>query len=237
MSDLKCAYGVTTMPDRAETLLKQSLASLSKAGFSEPWLFVDDPHVSHLLELPATTRHNIGPMGHWWLSLWELFIRNPHADRYALFQDDILCCADLREYVERWYPECGYLNLITWPNNLQGIQPEDPQGWFKAPRNGKGAQGLVLDHDAVEALFAEPRIVKKFQELKNPRKSLDGAVRDALDNAGYREWVHNPSLLYHTGAMGKTSIEGNLRKQPYITSFLGEDFSPLGIERSESCDA
>jgi len=239
--NLTWAYGITTMPERGETFLKQSRESLARTGFNDPRFFVDDHHVgrsllveSVMLSTCTVTRNpTIGPMGNWWLALWELFIRSPHADRYAIFQDDILACSNLREYLERWYPENGYLNLISFPENLQGIQPEDPRGWRKAPRRGKGGQGLVFDQNAIAALFSQLRMVRKFQELKNPNKRLDGAVREAMENAGITEWIHNPSLLYHLGAMGKTSIANNKKKQPLITSFPGEDFNLLDIERSE----
>jgi hypothetical protein len=205
--------------------------SLAKVGFSKPRLFVDSSNVDTIeyLGLPTVRREsNIRPMGHWLLSLWELFIRNPKADRYALFQDDILCCANLKAYLEQWYPPCGYLNLITWPKN---VDDSASQGWYKALQPGKGGQGLVFDRETVEILLVQKRLVKKFQERLNSHQALDGAVYEAMKNAGYSEWVHNPSLLYHTGAKGKTSIKGDHRKQPLITSFLGENFNPLTIPR------
>lgn len=231
MSELKWAYGVTTMPSRQSGFLRQTLMSLAKSGFLNPRLFVDDDdyHHDYAGRLEITFRSpTIRPMGNWWLALLELFIREPHADRYAIFQDDILCCANLREYLERDFPPCGYLNLITWPWNLLEMDSKAPRGWFRAPKRGKGGQGLVFDNQAVVTLLGAARLIRKVQETKNFYRSLDGAVRDSFENAGYTEWVHNPSLLYHLGAMGKSSMSDG-KPQPLIDSWLGEDYDPLQI--------
>lgn len=245
MSELKWSYGVTTVPSRQHGFLKLTLESLAKAGFPKPRLFVDGdmpfvgnkplPDWPEYIGWEVTSRSpTIRPMGNWWLALWELFIREPHADRYAIFQDDILCCSNLREYLEREFPECGYLNLITFPTNLLGVASETPEGWFKALKRGKGGQGLVFDQAAVAALLMEMRVLRRLQDSVRGHRSLDGTVRDALYNAGFTEWVHNPSLLDHLGAKGKTSMPDG-KPQPTIKSFLGEDYNPLAVlERSES---
>lgn len=239
MSELKWSYGVTTVPSRADGFLKLTLESLTKAGFPKPRLFVDQSPPttfwSQYGHLEISFRDpTIRPMGNWWLALWELFIREPNANRYAIFQDDILCCSNLREYLEREFPECGYLNLITFPTNLVGVASETPEGWFKAPRQGRGAQGLVFDQAAVAALLMEMRVLRRLQDTIRGHRSLDGTVRDALYNTGVTEWVHNPSLLDHLGAKGKTSMPDG-KPQPTINSFLGEQYNPLTIlEESKS---
>jgi hypothetical protein len=224
------AYGITTFPTRRDNFLKQTIKSLAIAGFSDPHLFVDAPAEGYeKFGLKTTERTpTIRPMGHWWLSLWELFIRNPKAQKYAIFQDDILVCPNLREYLERWYPEKGYLNLISFPVNLPKVPENAEKGWSKAPKKGKGAQGLVFDRKALETLLGAPSILQKFQSGRKAHKSLDGAVYDALIGNGYEEWIHNPSLLYHLGAGNKTSMPDG-RPQQLINSFLGDTFDPLNL--------
>src|SRR5437870_5459108 len=104
---MKWSYGVTTVPSRRSTLLPKTLQSLRAAGFGEPRLFIDgckqDEAVGYSCQfrLPITARDPaVRPAGNWILSLWELYIREPVADRYAIFQDDLITYRNLRDYLE-----------------------------------------------------------------------------------------------------------------------------------------
>src|SRR5580693_4976412 len=103
---IRWAVGVTTVPARRDDLLPQTLTSLAKAGFDRPRLFVDSDQWSdswgrwretHSLFPSFSFRSPaLGVAANWVLSLHELWMRNPEANRFAMFQDDILACADLR---------------------------------------------------------------------------------------------------------------------------------------------
>ncbi len=88
------AYGVTTVPSRVNDLLPSTLASLKRAGFDKPVLFIDGDknHFTYSsLDLDYTLRRpNVRTAGNWTLSMLELYIREPTADRYAIFQDDLV---------------------------------------------------------------------------------------------------------------------------------------------------
>ena len=56
-------------------------------------------------------------------------------------------------------------------------------------------------------------------------KKTDGIIITAMKKAGYKEYVHNPSLVQHTGAV--SSMRN--RPHPQATSFRGEDFDALEL--------
>lgn len=237
------AYGVTTVPERARDLLPQTLRSLVAAGFDQPRIFVDGsqlPLASIDASLEQTLRWpKIKTFGNWSLSLWELVIRHPEADRYAMFQDDFITYKNLRQYLDRTpYPERGYCNLYTFPSN-QEIAP-DRVGWYEArsmeegcgnvfhgkrQQLGRGAVALIFSKEAVVALLSEPHFVTKPLDVSNPWKKVDGCIVTAMNKAGWREYVHNPSLVQHTG---KNSTMDNAPHK-LATSFRGEDFDALEL--------
>jgi len=240
------SYGVTTVPSRRQTLLPKVLASLAAAGFDAPRLFIDgclpSEHDYGAFKnaanwpLECSYRYpKIRAYGNWILALAELYIRQPTADRYALFQDDVLACAGLKKYLDGVpYPNKGYLNLCTFMSS-QEIAPKHP-GFFegrefkegqsgvvyhgKMQQLGRGAQGLVFNREAVQALLSAQHMIIKPTAARFPHKKIDGAVVEAMNQAGYREWVHNPSLLQHIGAIS------TLGHPSYPTvSFNGESWN------------
>ena len=237
------AFGITTIPERRTTTLPITIRSLTNAGFDNPILFIDDrddggwgleydmtiapPYLS--LRKVFRTDGRIKAFGHWILSLYELFIRNPHADLYALFQDDIIVSRNLRLYLDRvTLPNRGYLNLYTFPSN-QKVAPSTT-GFYRSNQNGKGATALVFDRESIVALLTSPHILTKLRS-RNHRawKSIDGGIIQAFKDANpvghWHEYVHNPSLVQHIGtqANGHQSTLGN-PEHLLAPSFMGEDF-------------
>ena len=102
------SVGVTTAP-RAVPTLADCLASLARAGWDHPRLFVDgDVAVPEAFaHLPRTDRRpQIGAWPNYFLALGELLMREPEADAYMIVQDDSLFADfDVRDYLER----------VLWP--------------------------------------------------------------------------------------------------------------------------
>lgn len=227
------SYGITTVPERRIDLFPRTLESLKKAGFDRPRLFIDgapDDREYKEFGLETTTRWpKIKTWGNWFLTLMELYIREPEADRYAIFQDDFVTYIGLREYLERQcYPEKGYWNLYTFPSN-QTLCPHGHMGWYKSNQWGRGAVGLVFNRETVTNLLLAKHNVMKAQAADRRHKSVDGAVNESLKQIGYTEYVHNPSLVQHTGLV---SSMGNLQHK-LAESFRGEDYDIRSILKSK----
>lgn len=229
---MKWAYGLCTVPERRNTLLIQTLESLRIAGFDSPRLFIDgdshDPNewAKQFPNFGSTIRSpRIRAYGNWILGLAELWIRNPEAERFAMFQDDFVTVRNLREYLTRCpYPEKGYQNLYTFPSNQTLAKTE---GWYPSNQFGRGAVALVFDRAATMALLQSQEMVERVQDAQRGFKAIDGGVVHALKKKGIREYVHNPSLVQHTGLV---SAIGN-KKHPLATSFRGEGWDCLEMLR------
>lgn len=235
---MKWVYGVTTVPHRKDDVLPKTLSSLRLGGFDAPHLFVDGSHPSDYWKkfgLEYTVRSQpVRAVGNWVLAIWELFIRNPAAHRYAIFQDDMICYRNLRQYLEQSpYPSKGYLNLYTFRGNEQIIKNK-PYGWYEAEildptrpayQSGRGGVALVFSRDAVLTLLPQPILIEKHTDAHMGDRKLDGMVVTAFNHVGWREYVHSPSLVQHTG---KISSIGN-RPQKLAHSFLGEDYDALRL--------
>ncbi len=161
---MKWSVGVTTVLERKNDLLPRTLDSLCAGGFDKPRLFVDncnDPKLYEHFGLEVTTHYpQIKTFGNWILSLWELWIREPNRDRYAIFQDDILVYPNLKQYLDSCkYPisEC-YLNLYTVPQNQQLAPKHERPCWFLSNQLGRGAVALVFSHEAVKFLLKQKHI-------------------------------------------------------------------------------
>ncbi len=226
---MKWSYGITTVPQRLSDLLPRTLCSLAAAGFDKPRLFVDgakDAEKYRQFGLEVTTRFpTIHTAGNWILSLAELYIREPTAERFAIFQDDLITYRNLRQYLERCeYPEEGYWNLYTFPQN-QKLVPKGVEGWFISNQRGLGAIATVFSLDAVVRLLTHPHLVKRPQDAKRGKRSIDGGIVTAFRKAGWKEYVHNPSLVQHTGVLSSMSN----KRHPLSSSFRGEEFDAMEL--------
>lgn len=209
---MKFVYGVTAVEQRKVDLLPRTLGSLKAAGFDQPRLFVDGSKDGFdSFDLPVTYRYpKVRTHGNWILSIYELYIRDPDADLYAIFQDDIEACADLRAYLETCkYPERGYWNLFTQTEN-QSLA-KDKTGWFLSNQMGRGALGLVFSRSVLKELLSARHMVDRPEDPKRGHQAVDGGIVTALKKAGVAEWCHSPSLLQHHG---EVSSMGNFKHAP-----------------------
>lgn len=237
---MRWAYGITTVPSRLNTTLPRTLKSLANAGFDKPRLFIDgtNDHIPYSqFGLEATYHYpQIKTFGNWCLALWELYIREPIAHRYAIFQDDMVTVPHLREYLERTkYPEKGYLNLFTFRDNELIIRDLKEPGFVESKwlndevnirlgkarfQSGRGAVALVFDQEAVWALLQQHHFVTRPTDTTWGTRRVDGCVCTAMNKAGFKEYIHNPSLVQHIGELS-SMMNG---PQPKALSFPGEDF-------------
>lgn len=226
---LSWSYGVTTVPERIDSLLPRTLKSLAGAGFGKPRLFVDKCHDFTAYEkfgLECTFHsENLLAYGNWINALWELYAKNPHADRYAIFQDDFVTYRNLRKYLDACeWPGQGYLNLFTFPAN-QSLAIEGESGWFQSNQKGLGALAIVFNQEAARVLVTHPHMVVRVKNPSRGHKFIDGGVVDTCAKLGWKEYVHNPTLVQHTGMV---SSIGRAR-HPLSPSFMGEEFDAMDL--------
>jgi hypothetical protein len=211
------AYGITTVPERVSNLLPQTIASLAAAGFNRPVLFVDG-HIPGYDDLEVVCHPNVGQLRNWMHALFYLFATKD-ADRYAIFEDDVLVCRQLREYLERCPPGKVYWNLITLDENRAFTQ--DVPGWHESNQLGRSACGLVFDRSTVDCLLRMERFVRG---PGNGETMSDAVVIATLKSLGYKELVHYPSLLQHVG------LESTLGNSfGHVSGFLGEEYDLLSM--------
>lgn len=234
---MKWAYGVTTVPSRRRDLLPRTLASLKAAGFCEPRLFVDGDKDGESWErefgLSVTARYPaVRTYGNWYLAMLELYIREPTAERYAIFQDDFVTVKNLKAYLSKApYPERGYLNLYTFPAN-QALAPlASPggvgAGFYKSNQKGRGAVALVFSREAVVTLLSSHHMAERPMHATRGWKAVDGGIVTAMEKAGWCEYVHDPSLTQH---VGDVSSMGN-KQHKKAETFPGERFDAMTLLR------
>lgn len=236
---MKWSYGITTVPTRiVKGTFRLSIDSLRAAGFDKPRIFVDGDTNQGWLNGQYRLEYTIHEppfkaYANWLLAILELYLREPRADRYVVFQDDIMVVKNLRQFLDASeYPKKGYWNLITYPCNIDRSPSKDYRGWYKSDQMGRGGQGLVFTREALAVLFSHKLILDHPHEHNGPR-SIDGAVSRIFRDRGWVEYVHAPGLLGHREG---PSIIG-VRTQPEIP-FIGEDFDALSlIHRGEPADA
>jgi hypothetical protein len=222
---MEWSYGVMTISSRVSSTLPPTLASLAAAGFAEPHLFIDDCRVPpDSLSSYNCTCHfpKLRIHGSWMLAAWELYFQKPHADRFAIFQDDLVTYKNLRKFLESFkYPPHSYLNLYTFPTNEHG------KGWHLSNQRGLGAVALVFSPEALQIVLEATHMIKRTLNDEKGYKSVDGGIIESMKKKGWAEWVHSPTLVQHTG---EQSAIGN-HKHPLAVSFRGEDFDAMGLVR------
>lgn len=234
---MKIAVGVTTVPERINDLLPKTLKSLETAGFTRSRLFVDgvdNPLPFFGWNVDVTCRGDrIGNFGNWYLGMVELFCRNPDADRYLMFEDDIVVCRGLREYLSRVeMPKNGYCNLYLGGERNPVLAVDKSPGWFLSDQLGIGALSLMFDRATVIRMLGSTRFVSHRLErtilpgwkCQRGEMNVDGAVLLALRNCGdpqIQEYCHNPGLVQHIGAGNSTLGNEKIAESPL---FAGEKF-------------
>lgn len=231
------ACGLTTCRERFKNLSTMHTAeSLYQAGFGDNLtIFKDDSQLtpSEFVNFVSRQSEPVGAFGNWLLGLWELFLRNPMADYFGMFQDDIRISKDVREYFEKTREhgqKKSYWNLFTMPATYRGPQnqelcPEGLQGWYPSNQMGRGALALIFDNNGVQNLLSSRNLVERANAATNRTRGIDQTVCETLKAVGYVELVHNPSLVQH---VSESSTIGS-PQYPQASSFRGEKFSALSL--------
>ena len=233
------AAALTTVPSRATTLLPETLKAVTTAGI-QPVLYVDGLLTAEQesvirqtagFDVTINQHRNIRTFANWYMAATDLYMTNPWAEHYLFLQDDLTCPKTLLQYLKSCrYPQNGYFNLYTFRENERVIEGKPP-GWIEAYRSrqghqlGLGAVGLIFPHNALITLLTQKHMLTRKRDAVRGNHSLDGAIVEAMNQAGYTEYVHNPSLLQHTG---EESSMGNA-KHAKALSYRGDDFDLMTL--------
>lgn len=240
---LNWTCGITTVPSRKDDLFPRTLASIEAAGFPKPTIFVDgasfklaqwyEDKYAPLGYSVEVRRHRIYAWGNWLLGLWDLYLRHPSYDRYAMFQDDVVFCKNLKRYLEcSEYPSNGYWNLYTNPPN-QTVIPRTKatrrqiEGWHPSNQLGFGALGLVFDNATVLKMFSHHHFPVRTKDADRGREGIDGAVVSVFNVTNGQEYIHHPSLVQHLGEY--STIQRKAQLYGPSKSFPGEGFDALKL--------
>ena len=68
-------------------------------------------------------------------------------------------------------------------------------------------------------------LVNRPQDVNRGHKAIDGGIVDALSPLGFVEYVHNPSLVQHTGLVSSMSN----KRHPTAETFPGENFDFMDL--------
>ena len=201
---MQWSVGVTTcmIDGELRKSFTQTMKSLNEARFATRSIgvFVD--------EKPA-----YGIVGNWILTAWELFLRNPKADFYAIFQDDIICCKNIKPYIEKTVSVHSkhYYNLYTSGSNFAHVNSVGiREGWKCSNLLGRGALALVFPRPVFMALLSSQELLAHVQSSKGAY-GIDGAIQKALSTQGIHEQVHYPSLVQHRD---EDEVPSTKRPQP-----------------------
>ncbi len=221
-----CA-GLTTSP-RAEPTLERSLRSLEKAGWPKAHVFAEP-----LVDLPSwlmphrrTIRaQKLGAWPNWFLSLNEMYLREPHADAYLICQDDVLYCQGLREYLEKtlWPSHrLGVVSLHTASHQDRG----DAHGFYTAQHGwgAWGAQAYVLPNPSVRALLRNGHVVNHRNRGPGAgMQNVDSVVGQWCKDTGLDYYLHTPSLAQHIGDTSTLWKDASATGRRRAATFVGEE--------------
>jgi len=218
------AVGVTTAPRLVPTLAR-CVASIQAAGWSDLRIFAEPG--SDLKGLGAGAEviqrtERLGAFRNFVASMRELLAEHSKAQAILLFQDDVILCREVRDFLERdlWpSPKTGVISIYT-PNH-KVYAPEDVKGcrWI----NSKwliGACALAFPRHVAEAIVAHPLAknwrgaAKGSQPVPHLKKAVDCYVGHAVAELNLRAYYYNPSMVQHiatTSAIGHGGANGKRR--------------------------
>lgn len=232
------AVGVTTAPRQTPTV-DRCVKSLKRSGF-HPFVF-SEPGSMTDLGCPVVQRHKrLGCWRNYVQTLRDLLCLQPNAEAIAVFQDDVVACLDLREFLEH----------DLWPSQRTGVvsvySPEEYEagesiGIDRRKKMILGLQGAVYPRAVAQRLVDEfghdwrgghdPKNSVAEPHLK---KAADTWVAESISKMGLGVFHYRPSMIQHIDAKSAIGHGGvnqirartgkHFRKSAH---FVGEDVSVL----------
>ena len=229
---MQFSFAITSCDSRMKSgALNETVDQLNKAGF---------PTNQLVKAIDGVDGEPYGMFGNWILTAWELWLRNPKSDFYCIFQDDIICCKNLKPYLQATlspHANC-YFNLYCGRSNTDHVMQlglddqRKRKGWHISNQNGRGALGLVFPRPVFMHLLSSQEMVSHPQEPEGTR-GIDKTICLAFRRLGIKEMVHYPSLIQHRD---ENDVVSTRRPQPGRVSpcFVGEEFDAMSFYKGSN---
>ena len=216
-----------TLSPRKKSTHNETLRSAKLAGFDDIHLFMDgkvevDDEFSHY---PVTIREpKLGAWKNWITTLKDLYELYPERDAYAIFQDDVSFCKNVKKFAEKtlWANSERHMGVASFysPSHYERPIP----GWYK--RN----VGLTL-RPAVTFVFS-PECVESVLRYfkKNPwkrKQNIDNAIGQWGKHTKRYPYFFSPSLCQHTGHTSVISPWKSIKGKRKSYKYVGEDFDAM----------
>lgn len=196
-SRLRWAVGLLTAP-RPESTIGTTLRGLLDAGFEDIQIFAE-PGSSvprEFAHLPRTVHgRKLGNVANFFTSLASLFLGQPEADAYALFQDDIEPARGLRAWCEDqfWPDGAGLVSLYTC------LAHQDTEPGWRVRKLGAyrtfGSQALVFRRDVLKEFLSDGRLLEIHE--RGRVHGDDMILGEWAERRGIGMAYHTPSLVAH----------------------------------------
>lgn len=181
-----------------------SLKSVRRAGWANVRVF-SEPHVSlSCTDAPSGLSKRdqvLGPFSNWYLGLTELYLRNPHCEAYAMFQDDIVLAPHTRDYLQDslWpAPQIGVLSLYCPSHehkpDITGFRAIN-WGW-----EAWGALAYVFSNPSIRTFLSDAIVLNhRHHGPADGSRNIDSVVGSWCQRTGLPYFIHTPSLVQHVG--------------------------------------
>jgi hypothetical protein len=220
------AIGMTIAP-RKPPYHNKTLKSAKIAGFDNIHLYMDGEVGvdEEFKDCPVTLRDPpLGPWKNWITTLEELYQTHPDRDAYAIFQDDVSFCKNVREFAEKtlWANDERNMGVASFysPSHYERTIP----GWYKRDIgiNLRPALTFVFTPESLES------VLRYFK--KNPwsrKANIDNAIGQWGRHTKRFPYFFSPSLCQHIGHKSIISPWKKIRGKRKSKKFVGEDFDAM----------
>lgn len=228
---MKCAIGISSA-QRMVNYVDRTVASLAVAGWDDVTIFAEpeSPASGTVVRRPK----QYGDWTNWYCGLFELVQTHHDADYFAMFEDDVVVCKNVRKYVEGILPHLG--NFASLSLYTPGIYSRpSPRLLHNECRQEETVSTLTVIFPASSVLsFLAYNVGHRSSGRVFFGKDRSNTGKDiVLGLWAFHEnlpiYYHSPSLAQHIGLESTLPVELNREEKRFATDFVGEDFDALSL--------
>lgn len=224
---MKWNVSITTCR-RNQNLLSSTLSCIEAAGWQNYTVYAepgscdsDGPRVDRL--------RNFGCWTNWICALFEAFQLDVDADLFAIFEDDIQICKNVRPYLDAILPSLGLFGAIALytPSHLKksafGLQCIHDESYMGARM--WGTQGIVFTSESLASFLTyRSTVMFRREGLGVVNKNRDSALGMWAKQSCKKVYYHTPSLVQHVG--NESTIQHAFHESE---DFAGADFDAMSL--------